>query len=162
MKSIMTKAIAAMALAFAANVALADADSYLYWMLGDDIKNNLGGDTVDYSYAKVKYGDTYLNLYDGATAEGTEISSAVADTAYYWGKISSTDSTFLFELYNDSDEKVGWLERSYASMLPYISDGTSTYSAFSLASAGVVPEPTSGLLSLFGIALLALRRRKMA
>lgn len=165
MKTMAQKAMMVLALALAANVASAAADSYLYWMLGDNIRNNLGGDTVQYEYATVKLDGEYLSLYKGDAVQGTEVASSLADTAGYWGKFdaSASHSTFLFELWNDgATDPVGWLTMNYADMQNFISNGTTPHGTFNVASYGVVPEPTSGLLSLFGLAALALRRRKRA
>ena len=160
MKSLLKKTMIALAFAFASSVVNAAADSYLYWMLGDNILN--GGEAVSYDYAKVKFGETYLNLYDGAENMGAEIGSGLAGTAGYWGMIdrSLTGNTFLFELYNESNEKVGWQSASYSDLAEFITDGSSGHGTYTLTS--VVPEPTSGLLMLLGMAGLALRRRKLA
>ena len=163
MKTMAQKAMMVLALALAANVASAAADSYLYWMLGDTITNPLGGDIVDYSYAKVSFGeDNYLNYYDGTESLGSQIRQT--GLAGYWGMVdtANTSNTFLFELFNESGDVVGWSERSYAEMSRFIANSTSQHEAQAFTLTTVVPEPTSGLLSLFGLAALALRRRKRA
>ena len=158
MKSKLCKMAAIIAASLIGYTANAD-DYYLYWMLGDTITDATTGATVQYDYAKVSLDGTYLNLFEGATAQGTEIGSAMAGTAYYWGTFQS-GNTFLFELYSDTDTQLGTSMLSYevASLSGFIGNSQTVHGApYVLTN---VPEPTSGLLMLIGMAGLALRRKR--
>ena len=150
------------------------ADSYLYWMASDKIVNPLGGNDVEYSYVRVNYGGSldadgevtggsWLSPYvDGVKSSGTAMTAAGAQAgASYWGDIGSysSETAFIFELYNDQFELVGWNTLKNAESFLGTSS-TLASGAYTLTT--VVPEPTSGLLSLFGLAMLALRRRRRA
>jgi len=151
------------------------ADSYLYWMAAEDIVNPLGGDSVTYNYVRVNYGGTvdengavtggnWLSPYvDGVKSSGTVMTAKGAKAgASYWGDIVGDYNPYasiIFELYNDQYELVGW--NSLIDAGEFL--GTSTSPATKMYQlTSVVPEPTSGLLSLFGLAMLALRRRRRA
>lgn len=143
-------------------------DSYLYWMASDSIVNYLAVERGDYTvqqwdYAKVSYDGNYLTMWNGGfNTKADSIEYADATTAAsWWGNFAYTPgSTFLFELYNDDDSLVGfynaWVNPSA------IASGAGATGAEPYRLTGVVPEPTSGLLSLFGLAALALRRRRRA
>lgn len=172
MKS-MRNIVVAFAAVLAANTALA-VDSYLYWMASDTVTNPLGGDTVDYTYARVNYGGsvdeagnvtggTWLSPYVNGEKQGTAMTKAgVTAGPSYWGEIANYTSgtSFIFELFNESFEAVGWHTFS-GDATQYLGQSESQPKATYTLSQ-VVPEPTSGLLSLFGLAALALRRRKRA
>ena len=165
------KFAALLAAAMAVGAAKAD-DSYLYWMVASDVAygelageslNRTGaikGDSEDY-YAKVKTDDgTYLTLY-GVDGKPASEELAINSTGRAYFSSDSSFSSFVFELYNDSDERVGWSVLPYSSAKDYIygdptyGAGTATYGV-----ANLIPEPSSGLLLLLGLAGLGLRRRR--
>ena len=164
------KFAALLAAAMAVGAAKAD-DSYLYWMVGSDVTYGtlagslagspaIEGDIEDY-YAKVMTDDgTYLMLY-GVDGKPASEALAINSTGRAYFSSDSTFSSFVFELYNDSDERVGWSVLPYSSAKDYIygdptyGAGTATYGV-----ANLIPEPSSGLLLLLGLAGLGLRRRR--
>lgn len=173
---LINKLLIAATVAIVAQVAAAE-DSYLYWMVDPNVTYSTGG-TVDFAYARVNFGGTlsestgnvsggtWLTMYSGGTSTGaTAMNSTVATAgATLWGVVpegyASTDS-FIFELYNDSYGVVGWNSITAGALASYLGTAsTPASSAYSLTQ--VVPEPTSGLLMLFGLAGLALRRKRRA
>ena len=164
------KIFSVLAIALAATAARAE-DSYLYWMVSGANYNN---SVIDFAYATIKAedGGSYLNLYEpgGATSD----INALASTG--GGMSSSTDggafakiteynnsaTTFLVELWNADDTVVGWQSYSYDAWKNFVYTSTGAGSASPLTVTAVVPEPTSGLLMLFGLAGLALRRKRRA
>ena len=155
------------------------ADSYLYWMIGDSPYVYGAGTTVSSlgDYKVQVYGggleaDKLLNLYYSPDGTGApDVKEMSAEDAQGWGLYAAVsgldDSASIFvELLNAADNKfmgianlgtVGELSSyiaSFSGMDTPILD-PKTISSFT------IPEPTSGLLMLFGCAALALRRRKM-
>ena len=145
-------------------------DSYLYWMVGDDTP-------ADYAYAKVNAtttdGTSYLTLYDATGGYiGDSVSAGIIgvhqdlDFGLYAGLASSAAySSFVIELYNDSDVFIGQsIETlSSAAMAQYVTtaNGIGTPPAMWAPTGGyAIPEPNSGLLMLIGCAVLGLRRRR--
>ena len=166
---ITTKILASLAIALAAHASFAAVDSYLYWMV-DGAQNQYNDSYIPFDYATVSINGNYLNLYDGnqdldSYKAGSTVSGGKYSTAgaYYAGYDSSTQfNTFLVELWQSgNDERVGWQTYSLSALGDYIAGGMSQVSN-PLVVSQVIPEPTSGLLMLFGLAGLALRRRKMA
>lgn len=166
---------------FAADVS-SDRDSYLYWAIDPtaQIQN------FDGSYQEIKdsysvrigavNGNTtsYLNLYGDATDSGP-ISYGGGQAAgigafdlkgggIFAGVGGYETSSFFIEILNDSGNIIGQSETyAHAALAQYISSmkGAELPSAGAwMPTAYVAPEPSSGLLLLFGLAGLALRRRK--
>ena len=142
---------------------------YLYWMV-DETHDT---DQYQFAYATVKTGDSsYLNLYDQSGDTGSykfyisdyaTANTGLSTSAGYagLGDGNYSDSTFLFELWNQYDEKVGWKSVGYSALAGNIFANTQSGSGSTpFVVSNVIPEPTSGMLLLIGIAGLALRRRK--
>ena len=166
-----------MILAALACATMARAD-YLYWSV------DLGNDsTYSFNYATIraKGSDSFLSLYSSANdaSMGTQLytegygdggSYAVGTKAgpTYAGLGSyGIGSSFVVELWAEGETKadtslVGWSYLSYADVLDsiYKPMSTTTLSPYTITASQVVPEPTSGLLALLGLSVLALRRKQ--
>ena len=164
------KIIAATVIALAARGAFAAVDSYIYWMVNDPV-NLISGEATTFDYAKVSVdgGSTYLNWYQYNSQTGYSASfgdvmpasdGGTSTPVAYWGLFEYTPGmSFLFELYNEDGSLAGFLNTPWVSSSS-IASGSSQSGLTPYVLTGVVPEPTSGLLSLFGLAALALRRRR--
>lgn len=154
----------------------ADTDMYLYWMISDSVNfADASGQsaTVDLKDYKVRLADqtgSYLNLYDSAQ-DTTGQESYQASLVQGWDIVAGVGNygvgdSFIVELFNDESGTAYKSESmTYSSLLSYMSpmQGMTTPAGdpFAVSSFTAVPEPTSGLLLLLGVAGLALRRKKM-
>ena len=178
----MKKLIAACLLALSAQISIA-ADSYLYWQYPGMLTG--GGDVtwVDGSspaYAKARVGVmsdatgknvAYLNLYNvNETSEGSTVDLTLAKDlgvtlSAALGDYYKSGYSYYIELLND-DVFVGRSEDtlSYAAAAAYVnssittSDDVTAWVPTSFTTEQI-PEPTSGLLVLLGLAALALKRK---
>ena len=146
---------------------------YLYCMIKDA---NYEGADVNFAYATVSVGGDYLYFYSPGDTTSTSTKMSVDPTdsnssywakeygyGFYAGDFSTEDDTyvtFLFELWAGENSKVGWQTVSLPVDHESIAGGTSTGGAKAYVISAVIPEPTSGILLLLGMAGLALRRRK--
>ena len=139
----------------------AKADSYLYWMVDQT------GDTDPFSFANAVIYGVGANGKEAigsaaAVPEGninTDVSTTIDFSGQSW-------SSFLVELYAAD----GWMKAS--GTLTYSSEMAGLYQStlaggtpknpakFSTFTPGAIPEPTSGMLLLFGICGLALKRKR--
>lgn len=172
-----TKILASLAISCAAFAAQAAADSYLYWMAGDTIYNQFTKQAVDYSYIRVNYGGAVdkfeaTDIQGGSWlapsyspssgSSGAMISAADAKQGgSYWGAFEYVASKpFVFELLgSDASTIVGYLSTTLVPSSA-IASGTNPSGATPYMLTSVVPEPTSGLLMLLGVAGLALKRKR--
>ena len=145
-------------------------DQYLYWMWMVDESAQLDGGSFEGEkyYAKVKTdsGD-YLSFYnspDAAAPYGSIYAVDLTDSMpTFAGVFNAAPSSFIIELYSDS----GCADGSWVGMatLAYNPDNITTSGMgnppgiASASSFQSIPEPTSGLLLLLGVAGLALRRK---
>ncbi len=171
MKTKTIKLAMATALALAANALFAAADSYIYWMV-----DSTEASSYTYTYATIKVdGQTsYLHMYDPGTdtlltgddAAGTKL--AKGDSGYFgvFDASAMTGSSFLIELWNGGEGPIAEATLAYATALAggsiYTPGTTGGATASAITGFTAVPEPTSGLLMLLGMAGLALRRKRTA
>ena len=172
MKKQMILAALLCAAAAATTVRAADTDAYLYWMV--DVSENKD---YAFSYATIKVAgsDTYLSMYteNSTTASGTRLYGAadsgnLTTDAGFTGVGGYSGSTFLVELWasgtgaDGSDTRVAWGSLAYSALSGYVYTemGQGGAKPYEVTASQVVPEPTSGLLALLGLAALALRRKQ--
>lgn len=160
----------------AAAVGLRAEDSnYLYWqVLADNVAADVGTYNTAYFYALSGDGTVERTPIGLAEWSNDQTAGARTDSAREgvpnFSGYENGYSGFLFELaYWDgtSDKVVGSSETyTFAQLAQYMTSftpGTSgipTQNVFAPSFAAAVPEPTSGLLMLLGVAGLALRRRR--
>lgn len=136
----------------------------LYWQI-----NNLQADAAGYSYAQLYYsvdgGETGTSLdaagwtYVKSVNAGSEIGAALAS-----GMTGDTVSFFV-EYFNDANDKIGFSDATaWSALAEYVSSVQSNpptpQAGAWVPNFTAVPEPTSGLLMLLGLAGLALRRKR--
>lgn len=155
-------------------VQIATAD-LLYFQLGGsshEVTYSYNGETVNYDFATVamvyangEKANNYMLLYSGGqtTSDNIFIASESTSPIYAGLPADYNDGTYkgvLFELWASGDALVGYQNFSLDEMGGHIVGGTNQ-SGSPLAVTSVVPEPTSGMLVVLGMAGLALRRKTM-
>ena len=118
-------------------------------------------------YAAFVNNSSYAYAIDEDYAATSTESSVMSAGEEGWAAVTAGNYYYI-ALFNSSDQLVAYSQTFQASNLGSSTFDTSdfrTIASFTGAFAGsgyAVPEPTSGLLILFGMAALALRRRKIA
>lgn len=138
---------------------------YLYAWLGDQegvVRDMYSYTPIEFSYATFSVPSSTKPL---AVNDKGDTVNAPSTTAFYVGDTETTFNTFLVELWlNDgsSETRVGWqtFNRSQFADSIFDNEKKATGSGTPFSIAAVIPEPSSALLMLFGLAGLALRRRK--
>ena len=168
MKKLLTVAALSFALAGFAE------DQYLYWMVSDNA--TLDGQPLTIGetyYAKIKSNDggDYLALYDtiggSSTSFGKALEFEAGDSGMVFANIGSSQvASFLIELYNSDGagvNPIGYADVNWGDIGAYITKpgmGQPSTGAYGVGDFSSVPEPTSGLLLLLGVAGLALKRKR--
>ena len=172
-KQMILAALLCAAATAATTVRAADTDAYLYWMVNVSENKDYA---FSYATIKVAGSDSYLSMYtEGSTvASGTRLYGAadsgnLTTDAGFTGVGGYSGSTFLVELWasgtgaDGSDTVVAWGSLAYSALQSYIYSDMATAGGtapYTVTASQVVPEPTSGLLALLGLAALALRRKQ--
>lgn len=162
--------------AFVALAALAARSEYLYWMISQPDPTAENYTAFDYATVKIDGQSDYLSLGDpddpsanyGTEAVSGEDGYSMDEGAY--ALISGyqelpAGTQFLFELWSDSSaDRVGWASYTKGEIAGYVVNSFNQMAGNPLAvtQPRLVPEPTSGMLLLLGVAGLALRRRRLA
>ena len=149
----------------------ADTDMYLFWMIDDEATFGGGTKTDLTGYtARISDGNGgFLNLYTkpggtsytGATGVDASIPFGYEMVAGIGGYSSGS---FIVELLQGDDIVYQSESLSYGSLVQYMSSMSGMArpaETYAVTAFTAVPEPTSGLLLLLGVAGLALRRKKM-
>lgn len=157
-------------------------DRFLYWMITDSPAFG----TARISIANPIPGSdgllTMVDINDPNNSEmwSTEVYSDPNDPTRsygapdygYWAKVSTdnpaahpfSDYAFIVEVFTDGGALIGRSDEiSYETLSSYVKSSSGSQvggKAFDAWNIQTVPEPTSGLLALFGFAALALRRKK--
>ena len=172
----MNKAISRLvAVAAVALMAFTASARYLYCMI-ENANNIYNGEAIQFDFATVSIdgGASYLyfSVPNNQGASGQQlIYSDASKVSTATGAYAMFDddtpeyTTFLFELFTSSDSKdsrVAWQQYSLSSLMAAnaIGSATDTSEITLFKVSQVIPEPTSGILLLLGMAGLALRRRR--
>lgn len=142
-------------------ISSANADSYLYWLVGD------AGPYAGADYAKIAFttddGATATYLVNGnpGAAGGKEFYNFMVEQYALIGSTELGSSyKFFVELYSDTDGKLGVTQMlAYDAIKNAIGPDFLSITDQAKFSAAI-PEPTSGLLALLGFGMLALRRKQ--
>lgn len=178
-----TKLVMVLAWVCAAMFASAE-DTFLYWMVdvGEKTEYNFNYATIKATGADGTTSD-YLLLYgsDSAASVGNKLYASNYSEANGWAAGSTTGegiyaglggygvgSKLLIELWTDGASAdaaanrvaYGWF--AYGDLLNNIfsAGDLAGASPFTVGASQLVPEPTGGLLTLLGFAMLALRRKQ--
>lgn len=150
-------------------------EEVLYFLIDDPTFVDGTKPTYDYVMVALSDGGTppnpsgdYLALYGGGgTAQGQVLDADSTAPVYVGlGDYSPTDS-ILFELWFEAPEgsweRVAYHSASLNDLRAYIAQGMSMGGAtpYRVHDVMPIPEPTSGLLTLVGAAILALRRKRI-
>ena len=136
--------------------------NYSVYLLVGDVATTTWSSAADVAKAAIDKGTLVDQGRENYGAVGTAINASLTKTTSFYYVIVSADSTkyAVSDLYPGSsyvynnDNTSGTPETSPATAS--FAANTASYSSFS----GSVPEPTSGLLMLVGLAGLALRRKR--
>lgn len=125
-------------------------------------------DNSSRGYADYVSNDSYANDFDGSTYTATDTTSQIGPSGETTWSVVDANNYYYIALFNSDNQLVAYSQTFNAAGVQSSVVDTEDWSSFgtytgAFAGSGyAVPEPTSGLLVLLGMAGLALRRRKIA
>lgn len=154
-------------LVVAAAVAVHAEDSYLYWMVGDtsyeyDSANLIASTSGSWSWTERANFVGSASSADIAAAKGfgdgiySSIASYSGDSYTYFIELIEGSKVVAYSTTGLAYKDVS----SYLSSLTQFDPGASSLWTASSFATAPIPEPTSGIMLLLGVAVLALRRRR--
>ena len=168
------KRLTMIALALTLAHAASAEDSYLYWMVGEDAAGGIQYDAVAVSAFTGDDAGSLLTLYYGngnpVESDGKFVGkgSATSGLPLYasLGNLMGENYSYVVELFLGNElvgqsEALGYTSATSAGNIAKATSAGSLpgLAAWTPANFRPVPEPTSALLALLGVAALALRRR---
>ena len=143
----------------------AEYSSYFYWQVDDSV--------ADFSYAQLRLsggsqyftiGDTAYTKVGAETTGGATLGQTTLAVAANLGSYASSEYSFLVEVFGEDDGLLAFSDTfSYddiAGSFVYSDMGSTLSGTAYGVSVSNVPEPTSGVLLLLGLAALGLRRKR--
>ena len=165
MKDMVKSVLLVAVIAFASAVR---AESYLYWMV------DTTGYEGSWDYAAIKVVNDGVNnrvgylTMDGNNKFGKSTSGGIEGAWASLGSYEANTFSFIVELYSEAN---GWqAQTSSAIAYQALSEGGYLYNSmpsggnklvFGPGFTSSAPEPTSGVLMLIGVSVLALRRKSV-
>lgn len=154
-------------MAAALTIGAAASAEYIYASIGDQegdgVRDFTGTGYVQFDYAtfSLARGSTdYLKVNGTGNAVASDSTKTRTETNFHVGDDDTTFNTFVVELWLNGSS-VAWQEYTRTQFVNSIiaQNGGGSGEPFYITS--VIPEPSSALLLLFGLAGLAIRRRKV-
>ena len=127
---------------------------------GADLTTKITGSATIYAYLSTADASsavvvTSAPITSGAMATTYDWTAAVVDSQYnFYYVIENDGKTFT------SAVKTGLAQATSTTTVAFANQASATQNSANWVGGGAVPEPTSGLLMLLGMAGLALRRRR--
>jgi len=159
MKKTLLKGLSGVALAALLPLGgLAD-ESYVYWMVDQS------GSSSPYPFYAASMigsdGQVYETVFANGSGTGTD-----EELTRLGDSVALSDMSFVIELYNDES----WTPTYYSVWMSYVdmvrdryvtTDPSGPSNTMKVGYFSTLPEPTSGVLMLLGLAALGLKRRKL-
>ena len=147
--------------------------SYLYWQVSPDAGSNWTSASVHYGTTAGTSQGTLDLYYDSTTTIGTSINATAAQGGAFASLAIDNASSMSYWVELVGSDPTSWSGSQYALTYSELTSGNFLVDSLNFAAQSEIakmsawtggtqnaPEPTSGLLTLIGMALLGLRRKR--